>query len=123
MWIAHRHENAIRAVGPRAGVLLRVLKAWLAHVDRHARHLAALHVKLEHLDAGKRLQAHGVALEEAALVDILAYAAARVATHHGLGAVGVENAHREVGNGGVGRRANEHQAVGADAEMAVAPFD
>ena len=54
------------------------------------------------------------------LVEIFSYAPRSIAAHHGLTAVGIENAHGEVG---LGHRAvvNQHQSVGAYALVAVTP--
>jgi len=59
-------------------------------------------------------------VDEGVVVGVLCYAADAVSAHFGLGAVGVEHSHFEVG--GLGGQ-DEDEAVGADAEVSVADLD
>ena len=73
---------------------------------------------MQHLDARERLEADGRTLGQPVVVQVLADAARGVATHAGLRAVVVEDAHGEVAHS---RGADEHQTVPADALVTVAP--
>ena len=88
-----------------------------AHVHADAAHLPALYGQLQHLDAGARFQRDAGLVRQPAVIDVLADAAAGVAAHVALGAIGVEHAHAEVRRiGGT----DEHQPVRAHAEVPVA---
>ena len=86
----------------------------LAHVRAHGEYPALLHVQGEHLQPAAGHEGDLRLVGEAALVHVLADAAGGVAAHLGLAAVCVEDAHAEI------RRLaglDEHQAVGAHAEV------
>ena len=95
----------------------RAVEHGLAHIHAHRDNLAALHIQQKRFDARKRLQRHGSLARHAAVVDVFANAARRVAAHRALRAVRVEHDHPEIGD--VAGR-DDDQAVRADAEMAVA---
>ena len=130
--VAHRHECAAVAAAAclypavceaaaGQGELALVGKHGGEHIDRDAAHGVALgQVQAQRLHAREREQADDCAVGDALLVEVLADAARGVAAHHGLRAVGVEDAHGEVGLGHA-RAAYEHQPVGAYAPVAVAP--
>ena len=123
MRVAHRHEYAI---GQRLAVgqeLRLVLQHGGEHVNGHAADgTVGIDGQFQHLDARRGEQAHPRLVGQAALIHILANAAAGIAAHQPLRAVGIENAHGEIGLGRFGAP-DEHQAVAADAHVGAAPGD
>ena len=115
--IAHRHEGA-------GGQSLRRDKQrlvgcnWLQHIDGHALYLVVTDMELQGLNARQCLQTHHGLVGQSTLVEIFAYASRGIAAHHRFAAIGIEYAHGEVGVGGA---AYQHQSVGTDALVAVAP--
>src|SRR5439155_25556809 len=89
----------------------------LAHVHADALYLALFDLQVKRQDAAARFDRQPRLGGDAVVVDVLGHAADAVAAHLRFAAVGVEHAHAGVG---ALRRADEDQAVAADAEMAVA---
>ena len=90
-----------------------------AHVYGNGPHAAVMvGVQFQVFDARQRLERDNGVVGQSVFVHIFAYAAAGVAAHAGLRAVGVEYAHAEVC---FVRRADEHQTVAADARVRLAP--
>ena len=117
--IAHRYEYSLSH--PPIGQKQRfVLQYWFAHVNGDTFHLIIIYMQPQRLDSRKRQQTNLSLVLQAALIEVLAYAAAGIAAHHRLAAVGIEDAHSKVGLRH-GRAVNEHQSVGADALVPVAP--
>ncbi len=79
-------------------------------------------MELEHFDACQRLEADGVLAGYTLVVQVFGDASGAVATHHGFGAVVVEDAHGEVGIG-AGGCTDEDESVAANAEVWLAPQD
>ena len=88
-----------------------------AHVHRGAADGARLELQADDLDARGCFQADDVLFHQTAVIGILAHAARGIAAHFGLGAVGIEHAHPEIGHP---RGQDEHQTVRTHAEMPVA---
>ena len=78
-----------------------------------------LYVEVKHLDAREGHQSDGGAVGEATLIEIFAHATAGIATHHRLAAVGIEDAHGEVGSTAHLAVAYQHQSIAAYALVAV----
>ena len=116
--IAHRHELSV-AETVAVTQVYRPQVAGSAHVYGH-RGDASVGARMEDegLDAGESVQGDGGPVGQALVVDVLADAAGGVAAHAGLGTVGVEDAHAEVGHV---RAAYQHQPVAADARVWAAP--
>ena len=74
----------------------------------------------ERLDTREGQQADFCLIGQSALIEILADAARGIAAHHGLRAVGIEDAHGEVGLGN-SSLVYQHKTVRAYALVAVAP--
>ena len=72
------------------------------------------------LDARESFEGDGRTVCQSVLIDKAAYAAAAVATHHGLRTIGIEDAHTEVGHLAA---ADQNQAVGTDARVRTAPTE
>ena len=88
----------------------------LAHVDADALDLAGAEFEVERGTACRRRRSAAGRGGDAVVVDVLGDAADAVAAHFGLGAVGVEHPHLGVG---AVDGADQDQAVGADAEVAI----
>ena len=137
--VAHRHgceRNLLRTDRQR----LRRRDLCLTHVDLNGANSAARYVQIKRFDAGTNKDKKWVkrAVREgeitsfiisnssfdrqprfvgvALVIHILADTADPVAAHHRFAAVGIEDAHFEIGDL---RRRNVDHAVGAHAEMAV----
>ena len=117
--IAHRDERSQSDIA-RSHKLTLVLQRGFEHVNSDTIHLRAIEMEVENFDARQCQQADAAVLRQSAFVEILTDATAGVSAHHRLGSVGIENAHGEVGFG-YRRTADQHQAVAADARVAVAP--
>ena len=101
---------------PLHGDLLAVQER-LAHVHAHAGHHAVLDQQRRAHDAGERFDREGGLFHDALLVHILGKAADAVAAHLRLAAVGIDDAHADVGRVAV---EHEQQPVPAHAGLAVA---
>ena len=104
-----QHQFARQIHGDQAGVQFR-----RAHIRLHAGHLAVFHREPQLLQAPLGGNGQLRFIGHAPLIHVFADAADGVAAHFGFAAIGVENAHAKVR---AVRGLNEHQAVGARAEM------
>ena len=87
-----------------------------AHAHAHSLDRAVGHIQPERLDAGACLDRELGLIRQAAVMDIFAHAADGVAAHLGARAVGIVHFHAKIRDL---RRADQHEPVAADAEMAI----
>ena len=130
--VAHIHAGDV--VGPSAddhGIVhhrlfrdgkfqRRGVQRGVAHVHAGRCDLTAGGVEFHGLGALAGLDGQLLFFHDVIVVEVLAHAPQGVACHHALAAVGVEHPHLRVG---FLRALHEHDAVGADAVMAVAEGD
>ena len=121
MRVAHRYKRAhVQSSG--SDELCGIFQYRFAHIHGDALYDVIGDMQIEHLDARQRQQTDLCLRGEAFPKEVFSDTSRGVAAHHGLTAVGIEDAHGEVG---LGHRtlANQDQSIGADALMTVAPFD
>ena len=87
-----------------------------AHAHAHSLDRAVGHIQPERLDAGACLDRELGLIRQTAVIDILAHAADGVAAHLGTRTVGIVHLHAKIR---ALRRADQHEPVAADAEMAI----
>ena len=92
----------------------------LAHLHCRLLHKTVFHVQFQSADARQGFNIEGGFAGVAFVVHKFSHAADTVAAHFRFAAVGIENAHFEVGDLGI---LNQNQAVGADTEVPVRPFN
>ena len=124
MGIAHRDKTSLSFYIYIYALhkLLLYVKFWFQHIDSNAMHYAVLLMQQQRLYARQRLEAYLLLCCQSTLKEILPDATARIAAHHSLRTVGIEDAHGEVGirNSAV---IYQHKSIAADTLVAVAPFD
>ena len=102
-----------------SGYLLRMGEARLAHIYGGTVYLpGGIGMQRDVLDARECVEVYLRLVREVVVIDILAHTAGTVAAHHGFGAIGIENAHHEVGHLAA---ADEDEAIRTNARVVFAP--
>ena len=131
MGISHRHKDTLKClVGHTqrhlrtsfACKLFRTVQFRFAHIHRHVLHMSVAHIEFQRLYAGQGEQPDFGLAGEPFLENVFADAPRCIAAHTRLAAVGIEDTHGEISIRTL-RTAYQHQSVGSDAFVAVAPGD